>query len=225
MPLQEARDIVTHRHTLLVLGATKGIGAATVARALERGHHVRALSRRAEETLDTTPDLTPISADATDVDALADAMAGVDTVIYTVGVDHGINMVLRPVTLFSESMAAVLRAMDRTGRKRLIAVTGYGAGDSKETMPLWARWGHWAVLGRAYDDKDRQEDLVRNSQVEWTLVRPVILTHGPATQAFAILREPKEWRNGFISRNDVAHYLVEAAESACDLQRAVVLRG
>jgi hypothetical protein len=63
------------------------------------------------------------------------------------------------------------------------------------------------LLGRVYDDKDVQERIIRNSKLDWVIVRPVILTDGPKTNAYRALVDPRGWTCGFISRADVATML------------------
>jgi hypothetical protein len=58
------------------------------------------------------------------------------------------------------------------------------------------------LLGRVYDDKDVQERIVRNSKLDWVIVRPVILTDGLKTNAYRALVDPRDWTCGFISRAD-----------------------
>jgi uncharacterized protein YbjT (DUF2867 family) len=87
------------------------------------------------------------------------------------------------------------------------------------------RLGHDAVLGRVYADKSRQEALIEQSALDWTIVRPVILTNRPATGRARVLDDPAVWRNGLVTRADVAAYLVEAALAGRDIGRDVVLRG
>ena len=65
------------------------------------------------------------------------------------------------------------------------------------------------LLGRIYDDKDIQERIVRRSKLDWVIVRPVILTDGPKTNAYRALVDPRRWTCGFISRADVADFLVK----------------
>jgi uncharacterized protein YbjT (DUF2867 family) len=105
------------------------------------------------------------------------------------------------------------RAKNGAGIRRLVAVTGFGAGDSRARLSLPERAVHRLLLGPAYDDKDRQEVLIRGSGLDWLIVRPTILTNGPRTGRYRVLVEPGSWRNGLISRADVADFLVrEAAE-------------
>ncbi|WP_315900023.1 NAD(P)H-binding protein [Roseovarius atlanticus] len=79
------------------------------------------------------------------------------------------------------------------------------------------------MLGRPYADKDRQEALIMDSPLDWTIARPVILTNGTRTGSYQVLRDPKAWRNGLISRADTACYLIDAIEQGFDIRGDVVL--
>ena len=203
-----------------VIGASRGIGRLTVVEALRRGHAVRAVSRSG---LDGAEGVEDIRADATDPAALEAALVGLDAVLLTLGIPRRFDAYMREVRLFSTVTQALLPAMARQGVRRLLAVTGFGAGDSKQAMSRPERIGHSLLLGRPYADKDRQEALIRASDLDWTLVRPVILTYGPASGAYRVLDDPKTWRNGLISRADVAHFLVREAAEDAYVRRAVVL--
>jgi uncharacterized protein YbjT (DUF2867 family) len=113
--------------------------------------------------------------------------------------------------------------MAAAGVRRLIAVTGFGAGRSRAAMSYLEKTGHGLVLGKPYADKDRQEVLIEASDLDWTIVRPVILTKGRKSGTVRVLRELSEWRNGLISRADVASYLVQALDERLDIRRDVVL--
>jgi hypothetical protein len=83
--------------------------------------------------------------------------------------------------------------MKKARVKRLICVIGFGASDSRAKLgPLQAIFFQ-LLLGRAYDDKDVQETIVRRSGLDWIIVRPVILTSGPKTRRYKVLCDPKDW--------------------------------
>jgi putative NADH-flavin reductase len=67
--------------TVLIIGASRGIGLETVKSALEAGHSVRAIARSAQRIPVNHPDLTKVSADALDQAALKEVLKGVDAVI------------------------------------------------------------------------------------------------------------------------------------------------
>lgn len=206
---------------ILILGATSGIGASAVYEANSRGLPVRAFARGADR-LDTTELVEPFSGDALDTSNVEAALSGVRSVIYALGIKERLSMLWEEETLFSETTRILIPAMKSADVKRLIVVTGFGAGRSKSAMSSIERIGHGAVLGRPYADKDRQEALVMESDLDWTIVRPVILTKGSA-KAPRVLREPSTWRNGLISRDAVAIYLLDAVEKGLDIQSDVVL--
>ena len=79
------------------------------------------------------------------------------------------------------------------------------------------------LLGRVYDDKDVQERIVRRSKLDWVIVRPVILTDGPRTNAYRALVDPRRWTCGFISRADVADFLIKQIDDDAFLHKTPVL--
>ncbi|MEM8754882.1 MAG: NAD(P)H-binding protein [Pseudomonadota bacterium] len=207
---------------ILVMGATSGVGKAAMEEALARGHDVRAFARSAEE-LPERPSLKRFAGDALDAADVAKALAGVDAVVYALGIKESLSMLWTPVTLFSKSTEILLQEAPRAGVRRLLVVTGFGAGRSVKAMSAIERMGHRAILGKPYEDKDRQEEMVVESDLDWTIARPVILTKGARTASYRVLRDPKSWRNGLISRADVGHYLIDAIETDADVRADVVL--
>ncbi|MFO7856325.1 MAG: SDR family oxidoreductase [Paracoccaceae bacterium] len=209
---------------ILILGASRGIGAAAVEVALARGHAVRAFARSPEALKIEDTRLTRYAGDARSPDALRPAVAGADAVIYALGTPGTARGPFGPrVTLHSEATRALIDVMREAGVRRLVAVTGYGAGESRLAMSLLERTAHRAALGRPYADKDRQEALIRGSGLDWTIVRPTILRDAKARGRYEVLRDASEWRNGLISRADVADFLVRRAEDREMLREAPVL--
>jgi putative NADH-flavin reductase len=194
---------------LLVIGASRGIGLETVKTALRAGHNVRALARSAAGIPIQDAGLQKMSGDALDSDTIRNALDGVDVVVQTLGVDFSPRAIFERTTLFSRSTRILVDAMKATDVKRLITVTGLGAGDSRGyggllydavVFPL--------ILKRVYDDKDVQEWIIRSSGLDWTIVRPGLLTNGPATGRYRVLTASRDWQFGSISRADVADFLV-----------------
>ena len=113
--------------------------------------------------------------------------------------------------------------MEQAHVKRLICVTGFGAGVSRGHGGFLYNLAFHLLLGRVYDDKDVQERIVRSSKLDWVIVRPVILTDGPKTNACRALVDPRDWTCGFISRADVADFLVKQTDDNTFLHKAPVL--
>ena len=104
---------------------------------------------------------------------------------------------LTGTTLFSSATRALVEAMKATGPKRLIAVTGAGAGDSRGRLGFVYNAMFAVMLKRVYDDKDVQERIIRDSGLDWTIVRPVLLNDGAATGKPRALVDPKDWHARF----------------------------
>lgn len=207
---------------ILIMGATSGIGRSALDEALSRELPVRAFARSAGD-LAPAPGLEPCPGDALDHNDVARALTGVRAVIYALGIRERLAMLWEEETLFSRSTSVLLEEMRTTGVSRLLAVTGFGAGRSKSAMSFIERAGHKAIFGKPYADKDRQEAMIVQSETDWTIVRPVILTNGTKTGNYRVLRKPEDWRMGLISRKDVASYLIDAIEADIDVKTDVVL--
>ncbi|MBM4224392.1 MAG: SDR family oxidoreductase [Gammaproteobacteria bacterium] len=206
---------------ILIIGASKGIGLETTRQALDAGHDVRALARSATAITVSNPSLEKMPGDALKPEDVEAALAGVDVVIQTLGV--GLGDLFRPVHLFSDATRVLISAMRRQGVKRLICVTGFGAGDSRASISCLQRLPFQILFGRAYDDKTLQEKLIKESGLDWTIARPGVLTSGPRTGRYRILAEASQWRNGIISRADVAEFLVRQIGDGTYIRKTPVL--
>ena len=211
--------------TLLIIGASKGIGLETVKAALAAGHTVRAFARSAASIPITDPKLTKIAGDALARADLDKALHGVDAVVQSLGI-AGAQELIFGTTLFSASTRILVDAMQAAGLKRLIAVTGAGAGNSRGRIGfLYDNLLFPLMLQRVYSDKDIAEGMIGKSGLDWTIARPGGLTNGAATGRYKVLSEMKDWRGGFISRADVADFLVKQVADRSLFGTAPVLVG
>jgi putative NADH-flavin reductase len=198
--------------TLLVIGASQGIGLETVKRALSEGHTVRAFARSASHIAVDDSKLSKIAGDALDATAVLKAVTGVDAVIQSLGAPKTAQAMIAGTTLFSRATRILIDAMRAAGVSRLVTVTGLGAGDSRGYGGfLYDAVMFPLVLKRVYDDKDVQEQMIRASGLQWSIARPGFLLGGPATGQMRVLTEPKDWTAGSVTRADVAEFLVREA--------------
>lgn len=208
---------------LTIIGASRGIGRKVVDEALERGHTVRAMSRNMTSTGVVADGFTPLDGDATNPDDVANAIQDADAVILTLGVPKDMR-VLKSTTLFSDATRVLIAAMEEANIKRLLTVTGFGAGDSADKLSTPERLTQKAFLGRAYADKGIQEQLIRDSDLDWTIARPGILSNNSKSNAYKVLVEKGTWRNGLINRADVADFLVTAAQDSSHIHQTPALQ-
>jgi putative NADH-flavin reductase len=207
--------------SVLIIGASKGIGLETSRQALKAGHRVRALARSAAGIALSDANLEKVRGDALNRQDVEAALRGMDSVIQALGVR--VADMLRPIHLFSDATRILVSAMEGQGVKRLICVTGFGAGDSRASISCLQRVPFRLLLGRAYDDKSVQERIIKESSLHWTIVRPGVLTNGGRTGRYKTLVEASQWRNGIISRADVADFLVRQIEDPVYVGKAPVL--
>jgi putative NADH-flavin reductase len=205
---------------LLIIGATGGTGQLLLQQALSQGDDVTVLVRDPAKLQMCHQRLRVLKGDILDAASVDAAVAGQDAVLSSLGTKQW----RRPTTLFSEGTKNLLRAMQRHQVRRLICITGVGV---RET------WGHGGFLyekffyplftKRIYEDKDRQEDLIRNSDRDWIIVRPGLLTNGPATGKYRALTDLTGVTIGRISRADVAAFMLAQLTSDRYLRQAPVL--
>ncbi len=202
--------------TIALLGATGGTGRAFLDEALSRGHRVRALVREGS-TLEARSGLTVIRGDATDRSALLELVRGVDATVIALGAPAFSKSRVR-----SEGTAA-LRDVLPTGA-RVVCVSVLGAHESKPMLPLLYRAIIFPLyLRRVVADHEVQETILRESDLDVTLVRPPNLHDGPARRAFAHGLDALKGTTMNVSRADLAVFMADELESGRYAGGAVIL--
>lgn len=148
------------RVTALVVGATGSVGRLVVEEALREGHAVRALVRDTGRARPLPPDAQVVVGDVTRPDSLAEAVDGVDAVVFTLGSDGAGKAGAETVDY--GGVRNVLRALgSRPARVALMTSIG-----------VTNRTGDYNRRTGAHDWKRRSERLVRASGRPYTIVRP-----------------------------------------------------
>lgn len=205
---------------ILIVGATRGIGRQLLGQALAAGHTVTALVRDPQRLAVTHQELRVVKGDILDPESVTLAVTGQDAVCCSIGV----KVPWIRVTLFSEGTRVLLQAMSKAGVRRLICVTGIGAGDSRGHGGfLYDRIFYPLLLWPIYADKDRQEALIRASATDWTIVRPGFLTNGPPTGNYRAVTDLSGVTAGKISRADVARFMLDELKANRHLGQAPLL--
>jgi putative NADH-flavin reductase len=197
---------------LAVFGANGPTGRQVVRQALTAGHHATAVTRKPDDHLLSSPHLDVVAADVTDPDGVGRVLSGPQAVISTFGVPYSKN----EITVYSQGIANITRAMTIHGVERLVCVssttvaTEEAPGESlfwrKVVIPVLRN-----TVGRTlYDDMTRMEDIVRSSGLDWTVVRPAGLFDAAEPTADYDVA-PRRLTGRFTSRADLADTLVREA--------------
>lgn len=184
---------------LIVFGATGKTGRHVVRLALEQGHNVTAFTRSGRMDGEDV-NLCVAQGDIMDADSVDAAIVEHDAAIVVLGSNS-----LRDKTTLSTGTRNILRGMTRHDVGRLVVLSAAGVGESWGQISLLARLMFRTMLRNIYADHEAQEAVVRDSALDWTIVRAAILKDGPATGEYTASNTEKARH---INRADLADFLV-----------------
>jgi uncharacterized protein YbjT (DUF2867 family) len=200
---------------LVVLGATGRTGRLVVEQALAAGHTVTALVRSPEKLNTGNPNLRVVTGEATEPSAVSGALEGADAVISTLG---GTGSVI------ADSTRAIVAAAGKTGVSRVVVLSTFAA--ERDRLGAGTRLLTGIGMGAMLKDKSAGEELLRRSDLEWTIVYASILSDGPASGSVAVLPEgAKRGLTQRISRADVAAWMVQTATGVQHSRSGVGITG
>lgn len=201
---------------VLVVGATGGSGRAAVNALLRRGHDVTVFVRNDAALGDLAGRSTVVAGDATRPEDVDVAVRGQDAVVVTLGIsENPVRVRMRgpagtALDVRSRGTRNIVAAMGRHDVRRLVVQTSYGVGDTHGKLPRRYALMFRALLGPQIADTEKQDVLVRGSDVLWTLVQPVNLTDeesGTATTS-----DTGEVAGWHVARGAVGEVLADAVE-------------
>lgn len=193
---------------LFVLGASGSVGSVLVKQATARGHGVTAQTRKTG-TVDDTGTVRVVVGSPDDAAFLTRNLAGHDAVVVCIGVDS-----LLRTTLFSDTANAVIDAMKATGLRRLVAITGVGAGETRGHGGWFYNLVLYPLFTRnRYADKNRQESIIEHGMLDWTIVRPAPFAARVSSSPLQIHTDiPAKLQLRSITREEVAKFILACLE-------------
>ena len=189
---------------LLILGATGGTGQQLVIQALEQNHQVSVLIRDPQKFKLTHDRLEIIRGDVLDQLLLTKTVEGKDAVLSALGVGKS----LKSRDLISSAAKVLIQAMNAKNVKRLIFISAFGVGETFKYASLIQQLIFKLLLKNIYADKAKADEEVRKSNLEWTLVYPVLLTNNPRTDTYRVEENFKMKGMPKISRASVADFML-----------------
>jgi uncharacterized protein YbjT (DUF2867 family) len=198
---------------IAILGATGFSGRYILAKALARGHTVRAIVRTPENLQGSHKLLTVVRGNPLREEDVRPIVQHADAVLHCIGV--GGKGDGKRTTLVSDSVVVLLSCMHPG--QRLVCMSNVGAGATgtwfanKVVIPVFLRW-----LIPLIEDKDRMEAALRASSVNYTSVRLPNIVNGPAKA----IRESANGRNLSlsISTQSTAKFMLDQAENTANMR-------
>jgi len=203
---------------ITIMGASSGIGLETVKRGLNRKHSITTLSR-SEIKIEENKSLKMILGDATHKADVLNSIQNAEAIIVTLGT----NKNMKATTLFSD-FAKLIVEIHRENKINVpfIFVTGFGAGESKNYVPWLVKLFLKYVLKDVYADKTKMEEIITDSDLNWTVVRPGRLLDKELTEKYRVENKLFKGMNiGGINRADVADFLIKQAENQTELKKYI----
>lgn len=192
---------------IVIFGAAGGTGRILAERALAKGHQVTAFDRYPAALNIQHPKLTLVQGDVFNPSQVEEAIAGQDVVISVLGVRPGVTT---PVC--SKGTENIIAAMQKLGVKRFICQSGFHVaaldGEWREVPWLVPILPLFPKVNAMFADKVIQEQEIRQSDLDWTIVRPARLTDGPRTGNYKVGAPLSISPIAKISRADVADFLL-----------------
>jgi putative NADH-flavin reductase len=190
---------------ILIFGASGKTGNELVKQALAQGHSVTAFVRNPSNLKITNENLKVFQGDATNYQLVEDAVKGNDAVFSTLGAASPFKYDQSVV----DGVSNIVKVMESTGVRRFIYMSAINVKDSRRSAGLLIRVMGTTLLRTETAGHEAREKIIRQSNLDWTLVRSGGLSDGEHTGNY---RSGEDIRAkgiaASISRADVADFLL-----------------
>lgn len=193
-------------YEIAVLGANGGIGRQVVELALKEGHKVTAILRNPANMVLQHENLVTVKGDILNPDSIAAHLENKDAIISAIGKNS-----VKQTALYSQGNKNLIELLKTANSKRVFFISASGL----EVNPthsllirLVTRFVLQKILRHMYADLWKMEAIVKQSGLDWTIMRPPQLTDKPLTGNYRF--EINHFlSNGLkISRADLAHFIL-----------------
>jgi putative NADH-flavin reductase len=202
---------------ILLFGATGRTGVQVLKYALAKGYRVTALVRNPEKITERSDRLTVIRGLPTNINDVREAMLNCDRVISTLNPISEREMIalkkIQPPQILEKSIQNAIECMGEYRIRKIAVVSSIGIGDTYLLAPWFMRLlGKITNFKNSFDDHNKQESLLMNSDLDWVITRPVSLNNNELLQNLVINydKKPSPFK---ISRKQLAQFLVSCLET------------
>jgi len=113
----------------------------------------------------------------------------------------------------------IVQAMKRAGVKRVVSISAAPLGDGTSAFQRFLYGMLWRFFRELYEDLRRMESVLRDGEVDWTVMRPPRLTNGPHTKKFRTAIDHNVGNT--ISRSDLASEMLRVLADPQTVRRTV----
>ena len=213
---------------LLVFGSTGATGLHLVQQALAKGHRVTAFVRDPARLAIVHPALSHVVGNVMDAVSVESVVPGHDAILCALGnlpegkADRIRRQRSTPVC--SVGSGHIVAAMSASGVHRIVVESSASVGESRHTGQFGSSFILRLFLGDVMADKERQEEIIKSSSLDWTIVRPPKLNNGPAKGRLQS-GDNLVWSvTSSASRADVAAFMLAAVADATTVRHAITVR-
>jgi putative NADH-flavin reductase len=202
---------------ILILGISGRTGRLVAEEAIRRGHNIIGISRDPGKV--NLKDALIIKGTPYNIETVRKAIEGCDAVISTLNLfpsTHGLFQKIRtPLDLMSVSIKNTITAMEEKGISRIILMTAIGVGNSSHRLSAFFNMFRSVTNIRfIYADHERQEKILENTNLDWTIVRPAGLHDKNNDLSVLSDIDGNGKIKSMISRNAVAHFILCSIENS-----------
>lgn len=212
---------------ILLLGATGRTGKLVLKMALESGYEVTCLSRNAER-IDQKEGLTILEGNPNNKTDLENALTKCDFIISVLNISRKSDFpwatVRTPKNYLSNVMNTLIPIAENNHLKRIIICSAWGVAETKNDIPKWFKWFiKNSNIGITYRDHERQEKIIMDSKLNWTIIRPVGLTNSKKKEIIKESYGNKPKPSITISRQSTAKYIIDSLKDDDLIQKKVTI--
>jgi putative NADH-flavin reductase len=213
---------------ILLFGATGRTGKHVLREAVDKGYEVVALVRSPDKITATSPMIQVIKGTPEAQSDVERAFDGCDAVVSALNNNRASDSPwakpLNQPFLMRDSVQNALNSMRTHHKRRIVIVTAMGAGDSSPDLSWLMRLSiEKTNIAVTYRDHDAQEGLLRNSDTDWTIVRPMALSNRDVVKKLIVSYGNSPKPAFFISRKHVATFVVNTLGDDAYIHKAPVI--
>jgi len=198
---------------VLILGATGRTGKHLLANALKAGYQVNVLVRDKNKVKINHPQLTIFEGNTLDKELLAKALQDCTYLVSALNISRTSDFpwakLRTPENFLSSTLQRIIELADEKVLKQLVIITAWGVHETLNHIPFWFKWMiQKSNIGIAYKDHEIQEDLLKKSGLNFTVVRPVVLTNAKTIGIVKVSYNNQPKPSLTISRKRLAQFII-----------------